>query len=192
MLERGAVPLVAIEIGTKAQVLDLQVERAVHLRQQAVVRRPVDAVVDHAVQAVITRQVAPRMAGEHLEGERLDLGNLLDGDMQAGKLPRHRFQSAHHLEAFADVVVGKPHDLRAAIGLKLDQALGGEQSERLTQRCARYAKPLSQQAFIQPGARRDFAFGDEFAQLIGETDRQRLVVDHRQVHRRGDCSAVAE
>ena len=65
------------------------------------------------------------------------------------------------------------HHLRAAIGLKLDQAFGGEQAKRLAQRRARYAEPLAQRALVQPRAGCEFAFGDQLAQLIGDRRRQR-------------------
>ena len=121
-----------------------------------------------AVDPVVRRQVAARVAREHLEGQRLHLGDLLRRHVAAGEFARQRFERAHHLEALADVVVGQRDDLRAAIRLQLDQVLGGEQAERLAQRRARGAQPVAQRALVQARAGRQFAFDDQFAQAIRE------------------------
>jgi hypothetical protein len=172
VLASGLVPLVLIEVRAEAQVLDPLVEIRVHLGQQVVARRAVDALVDQPVDPVVRRQVAPGVAREHLEGQRFHLGDLLRDDLAAGQFPGERLERAHHFEAFADVVVGQRDDLGAAIGLQLDEMLGGQQAERLAQRRARGAQPVAQRALVQARARRQFAFDDEFPQAIGQRLRE--------------------
>ena len=96
--------------------------------------------MDLAVAVVVRRQVASRVAREHLERQRLDLDDPGVADPPAGKLARQRLERAHHLEVLADVVLGQRDDLRAAIGVQRDESIGFEQPERLAQRRARHAE----------------------------------------------------
>ena len=54
--------------------------------------------MDRLVAAEVTREVAARMVGEHLEVQRADLGDLRVGGVAAGELAGERLERAHHRE----------------------------------------------------------------------------------------------
>ena len=67
VLARRLGPLVVVEVGAEAQVLDAQVQRGVGLRKRALRAARLMRSWIIAVEAVVRRQVAARMTGEHLE-----------------------------------------------------------------------------------------------------------------------------
>ena len=189
MLRRGAAPLHVVEVGAEAQALDAQVERHVRLAQVRVAGAGVDAIVDLAIAVVVRGQIAPCVAREHLERQRLDLGDLGGRDALARKLARQRLQRAHELEALADVGLRQAHHLGAAIGTEHHEAIGLEQPERLAQRGPRHAEFHAQHALVQAGTGRELAFGDEDAQALGDA-RGKRGWRRRHAHRRGLRIAV--
>ena len=120
--------------------------------------------MDLLVAPEITGHVLADVVAVHLVVGRLDGADLVVGDVLAGQTPRQSLQPAHHVEQLADALDTHLADARATVGQQVDNALGGQDLDRLAQGGARNAEHLAQLALGNPRPVRKVAVGDVVAQ----------------------------
>ena len=113
----------------------------------------------------------------HLVVQRADLRDLRLGRLDADQFASQRLERPEHQEDFAHTRRIDERDERTPVGLKFDQALRGEELDRLAQGRARDAKPLGQHALVQLHTGREFTLDDHVPQPIDAGHVQQAALD---------------
>ena len=101
--------------------------------------------------------------------ERLQLGQVALGAALGGQPGDAGLEQQPHLEPAQDRVEAELGDPEAAVGVRVDEALGAEAPQRLAHGRPRDPEALGELDLPEPCARRDVTVEDELADaLVGE------------------------
>ena len=120
MFRNRLIPFRAIEVGAEAERVQARVEHPVGLAQHRIAGDGIQAVMDGAVDAIVSWKIVLGMRRLHFRLQRALMDDIAIGHPGDSEFPRQPLQGRHDLETVAYIVRRQGHDLRAAIG-KLNQ-----------------------------------------------------------------------